>query len=167
MALTRKYEYRRNLPHYEKSDRAHFVTFHAMDFAPLTPAARAIVFDCCLYPNGRKCRLHAVVVMPEHVHLIFAPLRADDGECFTLAEVLQPIKSVSAHRINNLLRRSGSLWQDESFDHVVRCEEKLDDNIEYVRQNPVRRGLVLRPEDYKWLWVEPFDPNVLPPITKH
>jgi hypothetical protein len=45
------------------------------------------------------------------------------------------------------------MWQEESFDHVLRSEERLEETVEYIRQNPVRRGLVARPEDYRWLWV--------------
>ena len=46
------------------------------------------------------------------------------------------------------------MWQEESFDHVVRSNESLENKIEYIRQNPVRRGLVKSPEEYPWLWVE-------------
>jgi hypothetical protein len=38
--------------------------------------------------------------------------------------------------------------QEESFDHVLRSEESLDEKVEYIRQNPVRSGLVTSPEDY-------------------
>lgn len=50
---------------------------------------------------------------------------------------------------------SGPVWQDESFDHVVRSEESLLSRADYICMNPVRRGLVRKPEDYKWLWCEP------------
>ena len=160
------YEYRRNLPHLEKSDRAHFITFHTMGYRPLSPKARDLVLACCLYPHGRKCRVHAVVVMPEHVHMLLTPLRDDAGESFTFAEILHPIKSVSAHRINKLRREEGAVWQDESFDHVERSEESLDDKIEYLQQNPVRRGLASRAGQYKWLWVEAFDPRQVPALRK-
>jgi hypothetical protein len=46
------------------------------------------------------------------------------------------------------------VWQDESFDHVLRGDESLRETMDYVCQNPVRKGLVDKPEDYKWLWVE-------------
>jgi hypothetical protein len=46
------------------------------------------------------------------------------------------------------------VWQDESFDHVLRGDETLRETIDYIRQNPVRKGLVEKPEDYQWLWVE-------------
>jgi hypothetical protein len=52
------------------------------------------------------------------------------------------------------MERSGPVWQDESFDHVLRSDESLKQKLEYIRQNPVRQGLVKKSEDYKWLWIE-------------
>jgi hypothetical protein len=68
---------------------------------------------------------------------------------------LQCMKSATAHRISKLLHRSGPVWEEESFDHVLRSDESLKEKAEYIRQNPVRRGLVQKPEDYRWLWVNP------------
>jgi|ERR1017187_34235 hypothetical protein len=59
-----------------------------------------------------------------------------------------------ARSINKLTGRTGPVWQDESFDHVLRGDESLRETMDYVCQNPVRKGLVDKPEDYKWLWVE-------------
>jgi len=148
----RKYKYRRNLPHIERSDRAHFVSFSTHHRWELPTAARDLVLRHCLHDNESKMRLLIAVVMPDHVHLIFIPLRSQTGEVFSFAEILGGIKSASAHSVNKRLKRTGSVWQDESFDHVVRCAEKLEDKIRYVRENPVRRGLVSKPEDYPWLW---------------
>ena len=102
-------------------------------------------------------KLHVVVIMPDHVHLIFTPLRSEIGETYTFEEILGGIKGASAHSVNKALKRSGRVWQDESFDHVTRCLESLEQKIEYVCQNPVRRGLVRSPADYKWLWREDTD----------
>ena len=99
--------------------------------------------------------MNVVVVMPEHVHLILTPLPDGDEGPFSLAEITQSIKSVSAHRISRLLKRSGPVWLEESFDHVLRSSEGLAEKIEYVRQNPARRGLCKVPEEYRWLWVNP------------
>ena len=154
MKITRKYKYRRNLPHIEKNDRAHFVTFVTADRWLLPEEAREIVLRSCLHDHEKKLFVHVIVVMPGHVHMIFEPLRDAEGYVFTLAEILNPIKGVSAHGINKLLGRRGNVWQDESFDHVLRSDEKLAVKIEYVRVNPVRRGLVTRPSDYRWLWAE-------------
>jgi hypothetical protein len=64
------------------------------------------------------------------------------------------MKSATAHRINKLLHSSGPVWQEELFDHVLRSDESLKEKCEYIRQNPVRKGLVARPENYQWLWVD-------------
>jgi len=82
------------------------------------------------------------------------PLRNADGDLYSLVEILQGIKGASAHSLNRALGRSGPVWQEESFDHVLRGEESFSEKVEYIRQNPVRRGLVGATEDYRWLWVE-------------
>jgi hypothetical protein len=64
------------------------------------------------------------------------------------------MKGVSARSVNKLVGGSGPVWQDESFDHVLRSNESFAEKLEYIRQNPVRAGLVKRVEDYPWLWVE-------------
>ena len=153
--MMKRYEYRRNLPHYQKSDHAVFVTFNTDNKWVLPYRARDLALECCLYPDGKTIELHVVVVMPEHVHLAFTPLRDSDSSMFPLPEILQNIKSVSAHRINRLLARHGRVWQEESFDYVARCEDDLGQRIEYIRQNPVRRGICSSPDDYRWLWVNP------------
>ncbi len=76
------------------------------------------------------------------------------GWTFALPEILRAIKGCSARSINKLTGEAGAVWQDESFDHVLRGDESLQETIEYIRQNPVRKGLVETPEDYQWLWVE-------------
>jgi len=152
-SLKGKYEYRRRLPHYQKDDRAVFVTFCCGCLDPLPEAARDIVLRHCLHDHGTKAVSHAAVIMPEHVHLLLTPLRDSEGNLFSLVEILQGIKGASAHSLNRALGRSGPVWQEESFDHVLRSVDKFEETVEYIRQNPVRRGLVARPEDYRWLWV--------------
>ncbi|MFZ0957252.1 MAG: transposase, partial [Candidatus Sulfotelmatobacter sp.] len=93
--------------------------------------------------------------MPNHVHLLFTALRDVDGWTFALPEILRAIKGTSARSINKLSGRKGPVWQDESFDHVLRGDESLRETVDYIRQNPVRGGLVQKPEDYPWLWVNP------------
>jgi len=151
--LKGKYQYRRRLPHHQRDDRAVFVTFCCGCLDPLPEAVRNIVLRHCLHDDVAKAAIHAVVVMPDHVHLLLTPLRDLDGNPHSLVEILQGIKSASAHSLNRVLGRSGPVWQEESFDHVLRGEESFEEKLEYIRQNPVRRGLVTRPEDYPWLWV--------------
>jgi REP element-mobilizing transposase RayT len=150
----RKYDYRRNLPHIETSGRTHFVTFTTHMRWQLPPLARDLVLKHCLHDNGKKLQLHMTVIMPDHVHLIFTPLENEQHETFSFEEIVGSIKGASAHSINKALKRSGTVWQDESFDHVVRHAEGLQLKTQYVRDNPVRKGLVTKPEDYPWLWEE-------------
>ena len=152
--LKGKYVYRRRLPHYQKADRAVFVTFYAGCCDPLPKSIRDLVLRHCLHDQGIKVQVHAVVVMPDHVHLLLTPLTDAQGNPYSVVEILQSIKGASAHSINRPLHRSGPVWQEESFDHVLRSDESFEEKFEYIRQNPVRRGLVERPEDYRWLWIE-------------
>jgi len=79
-------------------------------------------------------------------------LRNADGWLVSLPEVMRLIKGRSAHFINKLLNRHGPVWQEESFDHVLRSNESLVEKVSYICQNPVRARLVCREEDYRWLW---------------
>src|SRR5439155_26032085 len=56
------------------------------------------------------------------------------------AKVAKAIKGTSAHSINRKLHSHEAVWQEESFDHVLRSSESLDAKIDYVLQNPVRKG---------------------------
>jgi REP element-mobilizing transposase RayT len=153
-SLKGKYAYRRRLPHYQKDDGTLFVTFCIGCYGPLPESVQDIVLRHCLHDHGTRARVHAAVVMPDHVHLLLTPLRDEDGNLYSLVEILQGIKGASAHSVNRALRRSGPVWQEESFDHVLRSEESFEEKVEYIRQNPVRRGLAAQPEDYPWLWLE-------------
>ena len=68
---------------------------------------------------------------------------------------MHAIKSESAHRINKAISRKGKVWQDESFDHVLRGDESLANRMAYLLDNPVRAGLVKNPAEYRWLWPKP------------
>src|SRR4051812_32260949 len=164
---SRKYVYRRNLPHILKGDTPHFATFITYQRWELPPVARDAVLEHCMHDHKVKMTIHVVVVMPDHVHMIFTPWKSaqpraavphKQADSFSFEEMLGAIKGASAHSINRLLQRSGRVWQDESFDHVLRSEENLLQKIEYICQNPVRKYLVVRAEEYPWLWRENSNP---------
>ena len=149
-----KYEYRRNLPHYQKSDRPLFVTFRTYKDWRLPPEARDIALRYCRLEHGGTVALYAGVIMPTHVHLLFTPLRDVEGWPYTLAQIMKLVKGRSAWEINNTLLRRGPVWQDEFFDHVLRSEESLRTKTEYILLNPLRAGLVHGRERYPWCWEE-------------
>ena len=83
------------------------------------------------------------VIMPDHFHwLLQLRERAELSLC------VRNVKSVSAHRINELHARKGKLWQARFHDHAVRREEDIRVLARYIVSNPLRKGLVNRLADY-------------------
>ena len=145
--------YRRKLPHLQRDDKRHFITFCTFHRWILPNAARTIAVQCCLHDNDTKYLLHVAVILPDHVHLILTPLAdSDKREVYSLAEIMGGIKGASAQLINRELDRRGRVWQPESFDRVLRSSESLDAKVAYILENPVRAGLASRSEDYAWTW---------------
>jgi REP element-mobilizing transposase RayT len=156
--------YRRNLPHMQRDYTAHFITFCTKFHRILPDWARDIVLGCCAYDHGRRYRLEVAVVMPDHVHVILTPLTDDRRQTIiSLVEIMKAIKGASAHAINRHLRDHGAIWQEESFDRVVRSSESLDAKIAYVLENPVRKDLVADWRQYKWIWQSPDRNSYAPP----
>jgi len=153
--MQRRYNYRgRYLPHIQKDNKALFITFATHQRWHLPNLARDLALEACIHAHNKKCILHVAVVMPDHLHVILTPLADEDGS-FSIPQIMHSIKSESAHRINKALERRGKVWQDESFDHVLRGDESLANRMAYLLENPVRAGLVKDPADYRWLWRKP------------
>ncbi|MFN0135907.1 MAG: REP-associated tyrosine transposase [Phycisphaerae bacterium] len=146
--------FRRNLPHFQADGRALFITFRTYKNFVLPDAARDLVLKHCLFENARKAHMHAICVMPDHVHLLLTCAHDATGNPYGLSEILNGIKGASAHSINKLLERSGAVWQSESFDHMIRRDESLKHKAEYLLDNPMRKGLVRAQTEYRWLWQE-------------
>ena len=149
-----RYDYRRRLPHHQKAERVIFVTFRKLNRDPFPANARDVILQHCRHDDGKRIQLHAAVVMPDHVHLLLTPLRDEQGWPYGLPAIIKLIKGVSARNVNKLLGSSGPVWQEESFDHILRSNESFQEKQDYIRKNPVRAGLVGKPQDYRWLWVE-------------
>ncbi|MBI2413611.1 MAG: transposase [Deltaproteobacteria bacterium] len=110
------------------------------DAAPSDILLEAVLF-------GRKqgwYYIFAFVIMPDHLHMIITPKDKNISEC------VKSIKGFSSRRINTLLSSRGSLWQRGFFDHILDTEEKVLSRIRYIEENPVRKGLVEKPEEYKY-----------------
>jgi len=80
------------------------------------------------------------------------PLWDKAGITYALYMIIGRIKGRSARFINLALGRRGPLWCDESHDHQIRNDESLGEKIDYVLQNPVRKGLARTPDEYRWIW---------------
>ena len=91
------------------------------------------------------------VLMPDHLHLFVAL----DDQQLRLAVWMKSLKNA----ISKTLRLKGASsphWQKGFFDHVLRSGESYSEKWNYVRENPVRAGLVVRSEDW------PFEGEIHP-----
>jgi REP-associated tyrosine transposase len=102
-----------------------------------------VVADSLRYFDEKRHALEAFAVMPNHVHVLVTP-----HEGVNLTELLHSWKSYTAHEINKLLVRRGTLWQKESYDHLVRSEEQFHHYRRYIRDNPVKAKL--REGEFAW-----------------
>jgi REP element-mobilizing transposase RayT len=117
----------------------------------LTADERQIVLDACIHWHGSRASVPLALVMPDHVHLFVRPLPDPAGGWFSLSRLMHSIKSFSAHEVLRGRGQAGPLWQQESYDRIVRDAQEYENEWEYTRQNPVRKGLSNSPDDYAFL----------------
>jgi REP element-mobilizing transposase RayT len=103
-----------------------------------TPELANIVVDAMKATDGRRCELGCYVVMPNHVHVVVRPLHSASDP---LEKILQQWKGSTSCRINESLGKSGTLWQRESYDRIIREEEHLWRVIQYIGANPMMAGI--------------------------
>jgi hypothetical protein len=61
------------------------------------------------------------------------------------------LKGITAKRANSMLGLTGRpFWQEESYDHLVRNEREFEKIKHYIETNPVRAGLVMEANEYRW-----------------
>jgi putative transposase len=136
---------RRRLPHLYIPGHTHFLTFRLAKSqpAPLDESEK----DQVLLHLHRMAPgiLQAYVVMPDHVHLLYQSTGVED-----LRLTLKGLKGASARSLHLMFGRKPPIWQDESYDHVVRDEHELQETWRYIEANPMRRGLVENPRTYPW-----------------
>jgi len=87
--------------------------------------------------------VYSYVVMPEHTHLLVS-----EPESGTLAQAMQSLKQGVARRL--ALRAEDSFWQARYYDFNVWSHRKFIEKLRYIHRNPVKRGLVAKPEDWEW-----------------
>ena len=143
----------RGLKRYQEARDLHFITFSCYRRAPLlgTPQARR-VFEQTL----ERVRVWyglcvtGYVVMPEHVHLLIG-----EPERSTLAVAIQMLKQIVAQKLTSTGTRTTietprHFWQPRYYDFNVWTAKKRKEKLCYLHRNPVKRGLVEKPEDWEW-----------------
>ena len=96
---------------------------------------RQIVANALQHFNGERYDLYAYVVMPNHVHVLFSPLRQH-----SIHEILHSWKSFTGHAINKRMNRTGTVWQKESWDRLIRNDEHFRRTLAYIKQNNPTRS---------------------------
>ncbi|MDX6557156.1 MAG: REP-associated tyrosine transposase [Blastocatellia bacterium] len=146
--------------------RRHFAMLESwLDKAPIGPTWLAeprvagIVAEGLHHRDGKKYRLDAYSIMPNHVHSVFAPL-GQDTTPESLSSIMHSLKRNTAKRANQILGRSGSFWEHESFDHYIRNRAEWTRIVKYVLDNPVKAGLARTWEEWPWNYVR--DPLAKP-----
>jgi 1-hydroxy-2-methyl-2-(E)-butenyl 4-diphosphate synthase len=95
------------------------------------PEIAGTVHDALHHFEGVRYRLIAWSVMPNHVHAILQPASGHE-----LEDILQSWKSFTAKTANRVLGLSGTFWQPEYYDHLIRDGEDYRAQIRYVVENP-------------------------------
>ena len=107
------------------------------------PMARLFVEVLFHYRNHRNYLLHEFVLMPDHFHLLISPT-------LSLERSLQLIKGGFSYRARKELGFAGEIWEKSFYDHRVRAAEDYYNFRQYIRQNPVKQGLVAAFTDYSY-----------------
>jgi putative transposase len=81
--------------------------------------------------------------MPEHVHLLLS-----EPERGTLASALQAMKQSVSRGLGS--GDGGPFWTERYYDFNVFSTSKRIEKFRYMHRNPVKRGLVLHPEEWQW-----------------
>ena len=103
----------------------------------------SMIQNVLLRSDGESYRLSAWVIMPNHIHLL-----ATRFENYTLAEIMQSLKSITSHKANRILKRDGQFWMMDYFDRYIRNSEHFAKTVRYIENNPVSARLCKRPEDW-------------------
>ena len=90
-------------------------------------------------------RLHGYVLMPDHWHALVGP-----DIPLTISRVVQDIKWLAARSLNRRRQLRGPVWQHQFWDRFIRHEKEFQQRVQYMHLNPMRKGLVPRPEDWRW-----------------
>lgn len=137
------------------------------------PEIAEMVQNAFLLFHGERYTLHAWCVMPNHVHVLFQPING-----WSLSKIVSSWKSFTGRRISayqkaklelgepseratlergeptaglaGLQPGPSRIWHREYWDRYIRDDAHYANVVEYIHMNPMKAGLVARPEDWKW-----------------
>jgi REP-associated tyrosine transposase len=119
-----------------------FCTYHRRTSLATLAVHSAFLVFCKRAYAEHDISVGRYVIMPDHVHLFVR-----GAEDFHLGRWIGALKQCLGKSMPST-NSHGRIWQEGSFDHVLRSDDSYGQKWEYVRQNPVRAGLVAVPEDW-------------------
>ena len=134
-----------DLKRFQKAEALHFITFSCFHRLPcLETAAPKDTVEAVLEQTRARhqARIYAYVLMPEHVHLLI-----NEPPSILLAQFLKAVKQTTSRKLKGDREQ---FWQDRYFDRNIHGESARSEVIRYIHRNPVKRGLVASPEQYRW-----------------
>lgn len=109
--------------------------------------------------EGIQYKLIACCIMPNHVHMLVESLimkpanHSGKSARYPVTDTLRLLKGRTSRKANLVIGRTGSFWQAESYDHVIRDNQELERTILYILNNPVKAGLVKEWKDWRFTYV--------------
>lgn len=97
------------------------------------------------YADKTGCRVHAYVLMTNHVHMLLSPDRAGAA-----GALMKALGQRYVQYVNRTYRRSGTLWEGRFRSCPTQEETYLLACQRYIELNPVRAGMVAHPAEYPW-----------------
>ncbi|HEV2495393.1 MAG TPA: transposase [Terriglobia bacterium] len=129
------------------TDRIFFVTVNLRRDLPHPGQGEFLPLIDALAESRRRegFLLCGYVLMPDHWHALMSvqyPL--------TISRAVGSVKWQAARKLNQRRGTTGAVWQHQCWDRFVRHAREFDERLTDLHLNPVRKGLVKRPEDWRW-----------------
>ncbi len=99
--------------------------------------------------NGVLCRVLHAVVLPTHLHVLYGACESKAGSP-AIEGLAEALKVPIAHMAAPLLRPGTPFWDEHVHVHSLQGEEQIERSRHYLRQEPVRSGLVRQAEEWRW-----------------
>jgi putative transposase len=106
---------------------------------------RRYLEDLAATAQKSSCRIHAYVLMTNHVHLLVTPMQ-ESG----IGEMMQALGRRYVRYVNNAYRRTGTLWEGRYKASLIDSDAYLLACMRYIELNPVRAEMVKHAGEYKW-----------------
>ena len=119
------------------NDSAYFVSTQTVGRKSLFRVERwaRLMVSTLKHYDGSGYKLHASVIMPDHLHLLMTPIES-------IEKSMQLIKGGFSFRAKRELQWNGEIWQPGFTDHRIRDEEDWKRHLQYIYSNPIEARLV-------------------------